>query len=1421
MSLTVGLSLATIRVLLGLVGVGYSLIRADFGQDASLSNELLKNVAGGAVGNFMYDFVKGGGTSALEEMAKRFKAGDAEKLNHHLQRAARKAQLTATLLAARACAEELKRARVGQATFWSQMLSPMFRDDDERWLIQVSKMWQRKIYELPDQPPLEIVSADDIIRLFDPELLEPRAGQPEASIQQRLVETLKKDALEEIHTERYLITPIPQAAPRLLEEAIRHGWNEVERDKGGLISLNLSASGGTLINSSKQFDWFSLLCGFFNEEYRSNPKVESAMQKYLLLDIRRQQGGSVLDASSKPVAVSLFFEYLQRLDSSFTRLEDLMHAVDGKQDQILGFVQNLLEENRSLHALTRETVKEQHEGTRQAVKDGIGELRELILRRREVGAVSSGGDDGHDLTWTSLSDLGVAGASDEEVGLALIKACNQSAKSLFHRRVKNDMQTPVGHVWDGIWRETDFDGQKYYVRLADNEGVNIDFRVQQMLADSVETNKPCKLWIVGPAGVGKTTVLYRSYFKLIGAVDDESAEARPGPVPMLLQPRNLKAEQVYRLDRQKEADAFLRLILEFWLENRRISISPERKTAVLSSIEHHLKRGNIAILIDGFDEMNRMDFQTSIFESFFETVEHFVCASRPETDIHLSSHKVIKLAPAWDFKTIKTYLHNRLPETHRLAVRPFLNHLARFDKAEWLCNPRNLNIILGLVEGNETPSAPERVLVRALEQGEYRLLEEVYKISCTRLRRLAKLNPKLASLSDIGKQIWQCFEEIAEEQLNTGAFVLKKAGQSGVWELVQQARDLLDRVVGGDTVELRLKNFNLIDFFLTKKLTSQIKSREPLTFCHLWSTSQLMYLSEELRRDTQHPREVVKNIWGKLDDFRLPALDEEQGHRVRSQLTQRKFGAVNLVQLALQIERDIQKAEQADESAAGIKVSSKNLRNLYLEGTDLSSVTFNECRFDGSTLSNANLENSIFRKCGFSHTNFQHANASFATFNYCCFSFDDDMQSTWYQDQPSAVSEMLVQGVKLRGCEGYDLETFGENGAKRFKTRYVGRFWEVFSNNQECLLGDGLREAEDNYYMLSIKEYLSRLPPSSPAYLIDLMAGGSNARLRELMVGVNARNKRVTPHFDNLRVLAIDRDTSHLVDVKKFLGDRFAIVQKNIEGRANLAESLSLNFDGQPAQADLIIGKKALHELRAPLQREILCECAETLKPGGQLILFTDSPVRMSPAGYDLLHQYLEPLRAGELSILELRKLLIDELRFGATDDDCAIFSNLWVLMKDWANHNEHELKNRYFSSIEEIRRWGEEAGLYTAAEPQQAKYVLVARMYNETGINEVGRYLDQNDNRVLLGDEERLIEYLKGSDEYQLFCDFAEAHLWNSMENRPSELGAALNASRKPIAFGEIHDALSGLYLPYSTGAAFEFTVHVIVLEKPVEAAS
>src|SRR5436190_13715804 len=145
------LVLGSLRLLVGLVGFGYSLFKADFREGGGVSNEILKSIVGHTTGAGFYEFFKGGAESALEQFTESLQRGDSENLNHDLQRAARKAQLSATLLAVRACLEETRRLKGHEKSFWSKASGLLWKDDDEKWLNELAKQLQKKINKLPHE----------------------------------------------------------------------------------------------------------------------------------------------------------------------------------------------------------------------------------------------------------------------------------------------------------------------------------------------------------------------------------------------------------------------------------------------------------------------------------------------------------------------------------------------------------------------------------------------------------------------------------------------------------------------------------------------------------------------------------------------------------------------------------------------------------------------------------------------------------------------------------------------------------------------------------------------------------------------------------------------------------------------------------------------------------------------------------------------------------------------------------------------------------------------------------------------------------------------------------------------------------------------------------------------------------------------
>ncbi len=366
---------------LSLLAVGYSLVTADLARENSIikqvSGKIFDSAVYGPLGNYTYD--------KLKNIYAHLQKGDEKNLNHDLQRAARKAQLTATLLAVRACLKETRRLDANEQSFWSKAKGLVWKDEDEKWLKELAELLQGKIDSLPKEVPPPIVEQDQIIGLFDPKL-----GLAPTDTQKKLIKKLQDDALREIRTEYYSAS-FSENAYKLLEEAIRTGWNESKDDKSttavpGLYPLGLKQA---LINTNKQYDWFSLVCGLFNEEYKTNERVEAAMQKYLLLDIRDRQGNVITDEGGKPVPVAakVFFGHLEQFGDSFTRLEALLNTIDAKQDEILGFVKSFIEENRRLHKETQRVGVERIDRAEGVVVERIDRLEisieEILENQRQ------------------------------------------------------------------------------------------------------------------------------------------------------------------------------------------------------------------------------------------------------------------------------------------------------------------------------------------------------------------------------------------------------------------------------------------------------------------------------------------------------------------------------------------------------------------------------------------------------------------------------------------------------------------------------------------------------------------------------------------------------------------------------------------------------------------------------------------------------------------------------------------------------------------------------------------------------------------------------------------------------------------------------------------------------------------------------
>ncbi len=955
--------------------------------------------------------------------------------------------------------------------------------------------------------------------------------------------------------------------------------------------------------------------------------------------------------------------------------------------------------------------------------------------------------------------------------------------------------------------------------------------LNRLLESAAPPSQPLRLWIVAEPGTGKTTLLYRIFFRMLAWADAGDDRL---PRPMLLQPHLLQPELIQRLN-DASPDTLVEALTAIWLHRRRIRTSTDERAHLSSALRRQLEDGSVVLLVDSFDELNRMRVQRHLVQGLFSQTRRFICASRVEAfrEVHgerrRDGYAEVRLAPRWSLPTIRQFLSQSVPG-HLDEIEAVVAQIRDHERAEYLRNARYLALLVQFyrqgvrVQQSPAPEASSEFahFMIAARCGEYALLTMLYEDAAERLLNTAALRGLDAGPA-LERQIRDAFAQIARDQLRDGACVMPAARldtpEPGdeAWALVRECTDFLRppaRVNGA--YELRLKNFTLIDFFLTPGITDALQSeRGALDFGHLWSSDLLMFVSAALReqaRASGRLSRTYERIWEQLDrvQMRPDTLPADAPCRPRRTDEAERFRAVNLVHLALRLRQDAldpggQTAPERVRAQITFRHHSPDFSHLDLEGVDLNHVHFEECRFDGAVLAHAQLDGARFTDCSFRQVNLREARAAFATFTDCTFDFHTRATS----DAPEADSP--VAGLLIHHAEIKDFAmrrtTFQEHGARMFSSRYLGAFGRAFFKRQSQFLGTGLREAERAY----LETIYDAVPaPPAPAYLIDLMAGGASERKMNRIAS--------SPH---LHVLAIDRDTHQLLALSEAMGPRYAIRQHEITGRAGLADALKSAFDVD--RADLIIGKKALHELRRADQRALIRECAEVLAPGGHLIILADAPAALQPTAYERLQTYAEPLRTaqreGTADLPALEAFYCNELHFEAHDNDAAIYANLWVLMKDWANGNEHEVEHRYFSSAAEIRTWATaEADLIETRTHDPFHYTLAARRFNEAGVNWVGLYLDRTDGTIYPADRGSVRHHLIGGARHALFYRFADRHLWDAATNRPTPLGAMLGATQEAIRFRDIFPALGAIEMPpvYERATAFRFSVRLLHFRKP-----
>lgn len=985
-------------------------------------------------------------------------------------------------------------------------------------------------------------------------------------------------------------------------------------------------------------------------------------------------------------------------------------------------------------------------------------------------------------------------------------------------------------------------------------------RATTLLLDAASSpSQPLRLWIVAEPGTGKTVLLYRTFFQVI---EMRARGEDRLPQPLLIQPQLLRSDLIQRLNETPQSD-LLGVLVQIWLENRSIEATEDQLAVLTRGLERHLDDGTVALFVDSFDELNRMQVQRHLVQGLFCHARRFVCASRMEAyrsvqgEWTLRSSQEIRLAPFWSLETIRNYLSKRF-HSYETEIESFIKTVRSHEKAEHLRNARYLSLLVDLFQrgyglssraSTDSRVRPDRSelgdFLSAVQYGEYELLTTLYDLVAESALRIAE--GRGIRDDQMKARLRRAFEDIAKGQLLNGSYAIPiemvEGSEVGIWTVVAGCKDFLRPLArkGGD-YQLRLKNFTLIDFFLARPIADELCERdsgEPLSFRHLWSSDLLLFLSSELRgrRPERSASLQCDQLWQRLHVLRMnpDAVGPGSPCREAEVDEDRRFQAINLLHLGLRLTQDAidPRGEQSPANVrASITLSGRpDFSDLYLEEADLSRLSFEGCCFDRSVLRNANLEDARFFGCSFRQSNLRQARAAFATFADCTFDFHEQAgarkrdnaanpgehavpKDGLSADSPSPVDGMLMHHARVDDLfsdeSGFGLKTFRDHGAQMYGSRYTGPFGRKFMQKQSAFLGSGVQKALRGY----IQTAKDAVSPSDPVYLVDLMAGGVSGLKEKLFKGA-----------DNLQILAIDRDTHQLRDLSDEIGSRYKVRQEEIAGRLGLSDLLSTYLE--VSRADIIIGKKALHELPREQQRALIQECAEVLRPDGSLIILADAPRTISEEAYDRLQRLAAPLResihGGSVDWKTFQTRYVDRLSFTATEDAAAVFSNLWVHLKDWANGNEHEVKHRYFSSAEEIRGWATAvAGLTEPTQHAPFHYTLASRRFNEKGFNWVGRYLDRTGGVIRRGDQASIRNHLLGGRRHELFYRFSDCHLWDEEQGAPTELGAFLKASTVPVSFSDfvedgVAKEMAQIELPsaYDRVPAFQFSVHLLHFTK------
>lgn len=264
------------------------------------------------------DIFKSGSEKALAGIFKETPHYDKDQLNQDFNKAARKSLLLATWYACRGCLLEYA--------------DNDSKKEEKEWIAKLADSLKTKIENSANEIPQGYFKEEDILTIFN-------SNDNYATTENKLIAKLQEEIYGVIRTDSHSFALFNQNGFNLLKKNIEDGWTEQL----------------TPTSPEKNYNWFSLVCGIFDDECKT-PVIESARQNKLLKNILNSIGKN---GESFDELCQNLFEIKQTTYRTEGKTEFLINYVNDFRTEVFYRLKEIIEElrNRENKSIPTEIVR--------------------------------------------------------------------------------------------------------------------------------------------------------------------------------------------------------------------------------------------------------------------------------------------------------------------------------------------------------------------------------------------------------------------------------------------------------------------------------------------------------------------------------------------------------------------------------------------------------------------------------------------------------------------------------------------------------------------------------------------------------------------------------------------------------------------------------------------------------------------------------------------------------------------------------------------------------------------------------------------------------------------------------------------------------------------------------------------------------